>query len=53
MDGVEIKVGKKITEREMERDSDNETKLEVSEMLKGYDLGVAEREGSLSPPKLE
>jgi len=53
MDGVEIKAGKKITEKINEGNSNDETEREVCEMLKGYDLGVAERENSLSPPRLE
>jgi len=53
MDEIEMNVGKQLTEREKERNSDDETEREVREMLKGYDLGTADREGSLSPPKLE
>jgi len=53
MDGIEINACNQLTEREKERNSDDKTEREVREMLKGNDLGMADREGSLSPPKLE
>jgi len=48
-----MNVGKQLSEREKERNSDDKTEREVREMLEWYDLGTADRKGSLSPPKLE
>jgi len=36
-----------------ERISDGETEKEVSTMLKGYDVGLSDREDERSPPRLE
>jgi len=53
MDGIEMDVGKQLTEREKDRNSDDETEIEVQEILEGYNLGATDREVSLSPSKLE
>jgi len=50
MDRIETNVDKPWTEREKEGNSDDETEREAREMLEGYNLGMADREGSYHLP---
>jgi len=49
------RAGVRLSERNVntERVSKAETDKEVSAMLKGYDLGLSDRDDERSPPKLE
>jgi len=53
MDRMEKNVDKHLGEKDRKRDSDDETEQEMRTILEGYDLGAEEREGSISPPRLE
>jgi len=46
-------VDKHLGEKDRKKDSDDDTERGVRTMLKEYDLGAEEREGSISPPELE
>jgi len=53
MDDLRMNVDERLNEKDRGKNSDDETEREMRTMLEGYDVGLDDREGSISPPKLE
>jgi len=53
MDELGIKVDERLGEKDVRKNSDDETEREARTMMEGYDIGLNDREDSISPPTLE
>jgi len=53
MDRMGINVDERLGEKDGRVNSDDEIEREVRTLVEGYDVGLDNREGSISPPKLK
>jgi len=53
MDELEMNVDERLGEEAGRKNSDDETEREARTMMEGYDIGLDDREDSISPPTLE
>jgi len=49
MDKMESNVNERLGEKDMRVNSDDEIEREVRTIMKGYDVGLDDKEGSISP----